>query len=201
MDTVSVIIATFGEFSHWDSLANRALMSVKSQTVQPDEIIRCHSSTLQKARNNGAAQATSDWLLFLDADDTLDKNYVASMLSGEGDLRYPSIVRVFSDHETGPVLLPSSPLLRHNYMVIGTLIRRVQFQKIGGFDDWPIYEDWALWIKAWIDGARSRPCPDAVYRVSVREGSRNNQVELQKPIRDAIVRKYMPEARKKKLPI
>ena len=58
-------------------------------------------------------------------------------------------------------------------MVIGTMISRAMFNEVGGFKDWPIYEDWCLWQRAVLAGAVPVKVPDAVYVAHVTADSRN----------------------------
>lgn len=195
-DTVSIIIATYGDRQRWNPLAQRALISVMAQTRIPDEIIRIHGDDLQSTRNRAAAFANSDWLCFLDADDELDRGYIAAMLAATGDLRYPAV-----QYDKGPVIeLRRRPLLTGNYMVIGTLIRRDQFMRVDGFPNLPAYEDWVLWIKCWLDGAKDQFVDDAVYRINQRNGSRNRlSPEKARHLFEHVVKEYKPIALSKGL--
>lgn len=183
MDTVDVVIPTFGGITReWERLRERAIHSVYEQTAVFESGVDIRiwptiGENLADARNRGANRGKGEWLIFLDADDELDSHYVEAMVAGTGDMRWPSTIGVHEDgHEDDyPVLLqPKGSLLVHNWMVIGTMIRREQFLKVGGFRDLPILEDWDLWIRLVIDGAVPMACPDALYRVHVRANSRNN---------------------------
>jgi glycosyltransferase involved in cell wall biosynthesis len=179
-ETVSVIIATFGDRKNWDRIVQRAINSVITQSVRPNQLIRSHGKDLQQARNEAVKKSYSDWLCFLDADDELEPGYIEAMLKGQGDLRYPMVryldVEQFNiDHRlTDPVALKEIHILDGNWMVIGTFVRREQFLRVGGFPDYSAYEDWALWIKCWIDGAQWQLCNDAIYRVYRSKSGRNH---------------------------
>jgi glycosyltransferase involved in cell wall biosynthesis len=177
-ETVSVVIGTFGDRDFWCHLARRAFASAEAQDPKPAEITMVHEESLSLARNRGARLSSGDWLCFLDADDELEPGYIAEMLKAEGDLRYPSVRYIPWDSSKPPesytpTQMTVRPLLTGNYMVIGTLVRREQFLRVGGFDEWPAYEDWALWIKCWIDGAKAMPAEKAVYRAYRRPDGRN----------------------------
>jgi GT2 family glycosyltransferase len=60
-------------------------------------------------------------------------------------------------------------------MVIGTAVNRSIFHEVGGFQDFDMYEDWDLWIRCMRFGCESIVQKNAIYRVHVRENSRNNQ--------------------------
>lgn len=177
----SVIIPTFGDRAVWDAHAARAWESVAAQTFRDADVVHVHADTLQTARNDAAAHATGEWLCFLDADDTLDPRYLEDMfkvadgLDGPWLLQ-PSTLGVYPDGSTDdePVLIPAQvSILTSNWMVIGTLVRRDQFLEVGGFRDLPALEDWDLWIRCVQAGAQLATVPDAIYRVGVNPGSRN----------------------------
>lgn len=196
--TISVICGTFGD-SYWEDLADeRAMPSADCQTLAPEETIHLHRKTLHEARNEGAEMATGDWLAFLDADDELDERFIEAMtavISGlEGDwLVRPATFGIRADgvEDAEAIVLEEVPLLQRNFMVIATLVRREQFLRVGGFVDWPMYEDWDLWLRCHFDGAQFTSAPDAIYRIHVRDQSRNTQNEkLQIATYNQIKRQY-----------
>lgn len=184
----SVVVGTFGA-EKWRRLAEeRAVPSAEKQT-HPAEVIHVHAKTLHDARNEGAAQAAGDHLVFLDADDELDPGYIEAMAgwleAWEGNERYlvqPRTLGVVNGVEDAEaVFIPPRPLREGNFMVIGTLIPKVLFNEVGGFSDWECYEDWELWVRCFLAGAWLDQCEGAIYRVHVRPGSRNyksRQVQL-----------------------
>ncbi len=175
MDTVSIIVATFGpDKKVWDDYAKRALASIENQTRKPDEVIREHGNSLHESRNAAAEQSTSTNLIFLDADDSLESHYVESMMAGQGDIRYPRVQTFVRGIVGEPQVLQRHSLLEGNYIVIGAMIRRKDFLRLGGFHDLPFSEDHEFWIRCWIDGLKIQPCKDAIYQMYVRDGSRND---------------------------
>lgn len=167
---VSVIVATFGG-PEWQALAERAAASAEDQT---DEVLCVHGETLASARNDGARMAGGEWLCFLDADDELEPGYFDAMSAATADLRGPAVRYVAEGRSPQtPKLWPVQDLRNGNYLVIGTLIRRDLFLDIGGFLDWPLYEDWCAWQRAWKTGATIEQVPAAVYRAHVNFRSRN----------------------------
>jgi glycosyltransferase involved in cell wall biosynthesis len=175
---VSVVVATFGDRSWCDLAGRRAVPSALAQTLAPREVIPHHGTSLAQARNEAAAEATGEWLCFLDADDELDPGYLAAMTTATGDLRAPAVQYVHEDHEDPPVVFDDREIREMNPCVIGTLVRRDAFWTVGGFGEWPVYEDWALFLALALRGAVIEHVPDAVYRAHVREGSRNTPTRL-----------------------
>lgn len=176
--TVSVIIATYGD-DHWRDLAqSRALPSVELTLDERggQEVICEHGPNLRYARNMGATRARGEWLCFLDADDELSPGYLDALLALDGDLRAPMLQFVYPDgREDAPMSLVERNIDHLNPCVIGTLVRREMFLDVGGFAEWPMYEDWELWLRCVRSGATIAHCDKAIYRQHLRPGSRNQQ--------------------------
>lgn len=195
MSSISVIVGTFGDRS-WIDTAKSALDSVVGQTA-PATVFHVHADSLEVARNTGAEMADSEWLCFLDADDTLHSGYIEAMqkkieeISNSNGLLQPSHVNS-ADRPTGKAgvisMIPPRPILDGNYLIIGTLVKRDTFLRVGGFRDLPLYEDWDLWIRCFRDGATHHTVPKAVYQIKVNQDSRNEpdrriQIETANKIR------------------
>ena len=173
MTEISVIVATYGDPS-WAQMAEiRAVASLDEQDM--DEFVTLHQLTGTRATslNDGADQATGDWLLFLDADDELAPGYVGAMrraLEREHEdahaLLTPAVQKIMKGRPGQPSFFDRGISLRDdNWLVIGTLIHKDLFHRVGGFPDYPHgFEDFALWSKCYRVGARVVKVPDAVYR-------------------------------------
>jgi glycosyltransferase involved in cell wall biosynthesis len=168
--SISILITTYGE-PVWEEMAlERAYPSALAQ--DPDEVILHHERHLAigPARNKAAERASSEWLLFLDADDELHSDYLHAMrtaISGNGDplALYQPAVEYRRKGRTSPVFLAPIGDLRHdNFLVIGTVVRRELFMQVGGFEDYLHgFEDWSLWAKCWKAGANIVQVPGAIY--------------------------------------
>lgn len=181
--TVGVIVATFGDKELWRPLAMRALRSVHRQTYSVFSRWE-YGETLSSARNAGANYpffANREWFIFLDADDELDSKYVEEMMKTADetgcDLVWPATIGVYEDGSEDEIPDPHPPspnsLLYTNNMAIGTMIRASLFHEVGGFRELDALEDWDLWVRCWFAGATMIGCPTAIYKVHVRENSRN----------------------------
>lgn len=191
---VGIVVATYGS-DIWKEKAKTAVLSAQNQTVQ-SEVIHHHAQNLARARNEGASMISSEYIIFLDADDSLDENYVKEMIVqiDDSDLRQPSTLGVYPDNteDDCPVLIPARSLLESNYLVIGTMCRRDQFLDAGGFDEtFPVLEDWDLWVRMWKNGAIIGARPKAIYRVGVHPNSRNQNASLHGEYYTKIRRKYV----------
>lgn len=196
MISASIIIATCGD-SKWRQLALRRALPSASRFDQAEiAIYHGPNDKIHEARNAGARMAQGEWLCFLDADDELEPGYVEAMLRAEGDLRYPR-VRYVDPKSSAPLPAPTTlfktHLFKRNYMVIGTFVRRELFFNVGGFEEFPSWEDWALWIKCWLAGAQSVLVKDAIYRSYMNPAGRCT-VQNSRALHDSIVARYAPRA-------
>lgn len=188
--TITAAIASFGDDS-WRKLAiSRAVPSADAQSCLA-EVIHAHdpNGTIASVRNEVAAAVTGEWVLFLDADDELDANFSSAMtaaikehtagLSREEQrllLFTPRVEYVMGARRRQrkqPRFWPERDIRGSNWLVIGTLIHRDLFAQIGGFRVYGWSEDWDLWARAFIAGARVVKVPDAIYVAHVSPRSRN----------------------------
>ena len=171
-DTISIVIATYGD-ENWRKLAlERALPSAENQDV--DDIVVFHEEygTAASCRNKGISKAKGNWIIICDADDELEPGYAAAMRKGLGDLRYPRVRYVPGIQIPEPVILGKKNLLLGNYMVIGTMFKKVLFQLVGGFGEFKTWEDWFLFMQMTYLGAVPMLVHDAIYRIYQHTGSR-----------------------------
>jgi glycosyltransferase involved in cell wall biosynthesis len=176
---VTVAIATFGG-DEWIQMAlRRAVPSVAALHVP---FVQVHGATLHEARNDALALVETPYVVFLDADDELAPGYFDAMSAGTADVRAPA-VRYISPTAISPPFVPKVPghdhdcvgdcLLAGNWIVVGAVARTDLVRRVGGWQDWPIYEDFSVWQRCHLVGATFEQVPGAVYRAYVREGSRN----------------------------
>lgn len=186
---IKTVIATYGS-DEWRDLAySRAYPSVAHAGGVGEQGRTCvviHGPTLAVARNAGADDA-DDWILFLDADDEIDAGYLAAMDAAiereGGDTRAmftPSVQYIHGRKEYRPRFNPEVPIERGNWLVIGTVLHRDAFFEVGGFEEWPLYEDWALFARMQKAGCRVVRVPGAVYRAHRSQGSRNHPSHAEK---------------------
>jgi glycosyltransferase involved in cell wall biosynthesis len=163
---------------------------VLAQTSEPHEVIVEHQpdGTVASARNTAAERATGSHLIFLDADDELDAGYVAAMqhaLTGPDDdaMLTPRVSYIVKGRAQTPKFWPEKPLSEGNWMVIGTMLNRERFLRIGGFDSRPhAFEDWSCFARMWKDGCQPVKVPAAIYRAHWMPGSRNKRLSREEQV-------------------
>lgn len=196
--SISVVVGTFGGPEWQDLAARRAIPSVGGAL----EVIPVHADTLARARNSGAEWAAGRWLVFLDADDELAPGYLTAMeqaVAAHGNrsrLYTPQVQYIFGRKEYAPRFMPEVPVENGNWLVIGTMVPRDVFLEVGGFEEWPLYEDWALFARMQKAGVPVAKVPAAVYRAFRSSRSRNHPVggrRVKLAAHDAIRRAVFPE--------
>ena len=121
-------------------------------------VIHQENRGLPVARNRGAAGATSEFLVFLDADDWIEPGFVATLaaaLRREADPRIShaySQQRIHGRDVSSVWAVPDwDPLMMMvtNLHPVTALVKRDRFEAAGGFNEnmRDGYEDWDLWLK------------------------------------------------------
>jgi glycosyltransferase involved in cell wall biosynthesis len=207
--TVSVIIPAYNA----ESFLAAAIESVLAQTRPPVELIvvddgstdgsariaagygrnvRCltqRNAGVASARNNGAAQAASEWLAFLDADDIWLPQKLHRQLEaiGDSDCACFTAIRVVDhgghpreDRGTAGTRLDLEAFLMHDDRIPQTipstmLVRRDVFLSLGGFDEHlSTAADWDLLIRLRLYGTLAYvPEPLVHYRRHASNMSRD----------------------------
>lgn len=202
MSTISVVIPCY----NYGRYLNEAIESVLSQSRPPDEIVVVNDGSTDdtsavvrrfsrvrlieqdnqgvvRAKNRAIEEARSDYIFFLDADDTIDPTCLdkAERLldAATKDIAYVySQMRIFGA-TTG--LLRARPysiraLLYRNYVSSDTLYRKSVLMEVGGFADemTDAYEDWDIHLSMAEKGYRGLFIPEPLVNWRRHsDGSRN----------------------------
>ena len=129
------------------------------------------------ARNAGIRMAETEWILPLDADDIIDRNYVEQLLKLDSDIR-SCYMKEFGDGDR-EYRFPLEP--KHEDFKIGnqihcaSMFKKKMWEDIGGFDAhisrMGSYEDWDFWYRATKKGYNVKVIPE--YLLHYRKHGRS----------------------------
>lgn len=122
------------------------------------------------ARNNAAKHAKGKYLIFLDSDDKIDPVYVQKCCDvAEKDENIAAVYSKanFFDAKNEQWKLPEFKLpdfLYRNCIYISALIRKSEFDKVGGFDEnLTQFEDWDLYISLSKNNGKLYRLPETLF--------------------------------------
>jgi glycosyltransferase involved in cell wall biosynthesis len=154
----------------------------------PVRLIRSTGQGVIHARNLGACRARGELLLFLDADDVLDVEYVgrchAALASAPRRVAYAyTHMRMFGTEERIFEAHPFSAqrLIAGNFIHVSALMRRDVFLAIGGYNPrfalgW---EDYELWVRMLDRGYTGVLVPEPLLHYRQHGQNRNRLSEQQ----------------------
>lgn len=128
------------------------------------------------ARKNAAKYAKGKYLIFLDSDDKIAPTYIEKCCEiAEKDQNIAAVYSMadFFDAKNEPWQLPEFKLpdfLYGNCIYISALIRKSEFDKVGGFDEnLTQFEDWDLYISLVKNGGKVYRLPETLFYYRQRE--------------------------------
>lgn len=132
------------------------------------------------ARNNGISRAKGKYILPLDADDLISKEYIenaVAVLDSRDEVALVYCQAEFFGEKQGKWNLPDFSrkyLARDNMIFLSALFRKADWERAGGFDvrmTWG-WEDWEFWISLLKNGGEVVRLPITGFFYRVRKGSR-----------------------------
>jgi hypothetical protein len=155
-------------------IVERAEASVSAQTIPttflcyPD-----HTGSPARGRNKGAGEATTPFITFLDADDTLARDYAEKMILAYHRGRY-----VYCDYMEGDQrhVMPEAHDCRgYKIHLVTCLWGREVFKQTGGFKENALMEDTEFYLRVMSNGICGIRCPYPL--VNYNAGARSQQAK------------------------
>jgi len=190
----SVLLQTWQDFEivivndgSTDEYTNRLLASFSRPRTR---IITTANQGLAQARNNGIAAAQGEYILPLDADDRIGREYLEKAISILDDQPKTGIVYCHAEKfgaESGPWHSPNYSLRRMllgNQIFCTALFRREDWQRIGGYkpEMKAGWEDWDFWLSLLELGRDVYRIPDVLFFYRVKEVSMAKSMDVAKKV-------------------
>jgi len=148
------------------------LAVVRQCSGQADVYIEQENRGLTAARNAGFRAARGRYIVPLDADDLLEREYVTRCIAAlDSD---PAAAFAYTDFQVfGSQNYAENPgeynlyrLLDQNFLTYAALIRKTDWEQAGGYDESMRlgYEDWEFWLRLGGRGRFGRHVPMALFR-------------------------------------
>lgn len=138
-----------------------------------------------QARNVGIQKAKGEWILLLDSDDIIHKDYLAKAVQQINTTDTINFIN-YGIQEFGekkrqhfPVQYIRENLLRNNAFTIASVFKKELWKKAGGLFEalpWQV-EDWNFWIDLSQYGLRPINVNETIFYYRVRTGSGFDQVK------------------------
>jgi len=198
---ISIVVASY----NYGRFLGEAIESALAQTLPPIEVIVVDDGStddsreiakrypvklieqanagVSVARNRGARDAKGDYIVFLDADDVLEPEYLArcwdALRTAPPDVAYAyTQMRMFGSesgiYESGP--FSRKRILEGNLVNVSAFLRRKAFEEAGGFDESLRLglEDADLWVRLLAKGYRGVFVKEPLLRYRRHGRSRNS---------------------------
>jgi len=148
-DNFEVILVDDGST---DSYTIEKIEEIENKGLENLIIIRQENSGVSVARNNGFKASSGDYVVFLDADDKIDRDYLkkcAEKLDRNSKVSFVYTNSIFFSEKNNVKIFNLKynfySLLFRNYIPITSMIRREAFAFVSGYKKCN-YEDWELYI-------------------------------------------------------
>lgn len=157
---------------------------------------------VSSARNFAIANASGEYILPLDADDKIGKNYLEkgiTLLKNQPLLKVIYCNAELFGELSGRWNLPPFKMqefLIENKIFCSAIYRKSDFQKTKGYDEQMKsgFEDWEFWITMIDNESQVYRIPEVLFYYRVRQGSRNDAIvlnlDLQQQLREYIYDKH-----------
>jgi glycosyltransferase involved in cell wall biosynthesis len=136
------------------------------------------------ARNRGVAASSGIYILPLDADDSIEPEYLEkalAVITSQPELKAVYCEASLFGIGKGKWNLPAfsmKTMLIENCIFCTALFRKVDFENAGGYSEEMVtgFEDWDFWLKLLKNDTDAYRIPEVLFNYRVRKSSRNNSL-------------------------
>lgn len=165
-----------------DQATNELLAHYQRPLVR---VIQTENRGLAGARNTGIDSALGDYILPLDADDTIGPTYLemaVALMDQDIELGIVYCRGELFGLRSGPVAAPAFSrwvMLFSNLIFCSAMFRKEDWHRVGGYNPEMVHgcEDWDFWLSILELGRTVRRIPMVLFRYRVREESMNRAMD------------------------
>ncbi len=180
----SVLAQTYDDFEivivndgSTDDFTNDLLQDYRQPKTR---VIHTDNQGVSAARNTAIRAATGTYILPLDGDDLIGKEYLqkgVEILDGNGNIGIVTcLIKFFGAMNYRPELQPFSveAMLVKNDLPCSSLFRRDDWERVGGFNNNMTvgWEDWDFWLSLLELEVGVHRIPEVLFYYRIRPGSR-----------------------------
>lgn len=140
------------------------------------------------ARNNAVKLSVGEYILCLDADDLISDNFLdetVKVLESDLTIKVATSTVNFFGRSKGVMKVVSydlGTLLAENQIVVTSLFRRLDYERVGGFNEnmKEGFEDWDFWISILKNGGKVQCASEATFFYRLLNVSRNSGISYDK---------------------
>jgi glycosyltransferase involved in cell wall biosynthesis len=168
-----------------EPLTNEVLSQYGSDVIR---VIHTQNQGLSSARNNGIRLARGEYILPLDADDKIGREYLEQavpILENNLDIGIVYCEAAFFGERSGLWCLPEysvEKILCHNIVFCSALFRKCQWEEVGGYNINMVYgwEDWDFWLSIIELGLKVYRIPSVLFYYRVSKTSMTRSINPEK---------------------
>lgn len=164
-----------------ENMLKACIASVSEQSMPATHLVIQDTKKIgaPRIRNDAVESVSTEWVLFLDDDDLLEKTHIEKLQPYLNDydviLTWPSY--------TGTPMQPTWLYKEFDPKILDewcpwsqcAAVRRSKYLEVGGQPEGVVYEDWALWKKLRDNGAKFKVVPEVLWTHHWHEGQRTKQ--------------------------
>ncbi|GAA3571791.1 glycosyltransferase family 2 protein [Snuella lapsa] len=170
----SILEQTYGEWELIvvDDGSTDALESVVRPYIAKDArismVVKANGG-LGSARNFGIRHAKGTYILPLDADDRFAPTFIEKAVAqfiNRPDLKVVYCEAVYFGAKQGRWLLKDysyKDLLVSNMIFASAMYKKADYERVGGYDEQILYEDWDYWLRLLQDGGTVCKLPEVLF--------------------------------------
>ncbi len=179
----SVLNQTFADFEIVivdDGSDDPETKNLLAQLDRPKtKVIHTENAGLASARNNGIRASAGEYILPLDADDKIGKEYLEEavpILDRNAGIGVVYCQAAYFGERDGLVDLPvfsMERILKKNIIFCSALFRKKHWEQVGGYNENMVYglEDWDFWLSLLEMGLKVHRIPKTLFFYRIRKAS------------------------------